>query len=292
MPDVFYARDLPEEVLDVLRELEQRVRDVVTDAGLYGVPNSSFGYSAERMVVWWELETPALSDEERKERFPEFFMTPEELGFNPGYYHEMEQYDQYMDMLAPDVYEYLRAGVVAYQADDGLVRVDPDVTTEPMSHEEAVRDLRSREDLTRWLYGDTEPEQEQVTPDPSDEEQTELEQAAQERPSITVYTTPGCMGCEMTRRQLDRAGVAYEAVDLSDRPDLVAQFRGEGLTSAPVVETPDGERTAGFRPDRIRAMVSAASAPGGQTSVSSAPSCAPPGVGGRERTDLQRGVSL
>ena len=125
--------------------------------------------------------------------------------------------------------------------------------------------------------------------------ETAQEQAAvpvQELPSITVYTTPGCMGCEMTRRQLDRARVAYEVVDLSARPDLVAQFRGEGLTSAPVVETPDGERTSGFRPDRIRAMVSAASAPGGQTSVSSAPSCAPSGVGGRERTDLQQGVSL
>ncbi|CED91305.1 glutaredoxin domain-containing protein [Actinomyces succiniciruminis] len=78
---------------------------------------------------------------------------------------------------------------------------------------------------------------------------------------ITIYTTPHCMGCEMTRRQLDKAGVDYQVIDLTTRPDLVAQFRGEGLTSAPIVESPDGERTAGFRPDRIKAMVSAATSP-------------------------------
>lgn len=78
---------------------------------------------------------------------------------------------------------------------------------------------------------------------------------------ITIYTTPHCMGCEMTRRQLDKAGVDYQVVDLSTRPDLVDQFRHEGLTSAPIVESPDGERTAGFRPDRIKAMVSAATSP-------------------------------
>ncbi|VEI18425.1 Glutaredoxin-like protein nrdH [Actinomyces viscosus] len=75
---------------------------------------------------------------------------------------------------------------------------------------------------------------------------------------LTVYTTPSCMGCEMTRRQLDKAGVAYEAVDLSGRPDLVEQFRAEGLRQAPIIETPDGQRTAGFDPARIKAIVAAA----------------------------------
>lgn len=78
------------------------------------------------------------------------------------------------------------------------------------------------------------------------------------RPDLTIYTTPGCMGCEMTRREADRAGLSYETIDLSNRPDLAAELRQQGLTRAPVIESADGQRMAGFRPDRIRAMVAAA----------------------------------
>lgn len=93
------------------------------------------------------------------------------------------------------------------------------------------------------------------------------------RPDLTIYTTPGCMGCEMTRREADRAGLSYETVDLSDRPDLAAELRQQGLTRAPVVESADGQRTAGFRPDRIRDIVAMAS--------SSAPATAPAQDAGR-----------
>ena len=49
----------------------------------------------------------------------------------------------------------------------------------------------------------------------------------------------------------------YEVVDLSERPDLVEQLRSEGLLQAPILD--DGtSRSAGFRPDRIRAIVDAA----------------------------------
>lgn len=83
-------------------------------------------------------------------------------------------------------------------------------------------------------------------------------QARADEPELTVYTTPDCPGCQMTKRQLDKAGVAYEAVDLSGRPDLVERFRAEGLRQAPIIETSDGQRTAGFNPDRIKAIVAAA----------------------------------
>lgn len=83
-------------------------------------------------------------------------------------------------------------------------------------------------------------------------------QTRADEPELTVYTTPNCPGCEMTKRQLDKAGVVYEAVDLSGRPDLVEQFRAEGLRQAPVIETSDGQRTAGFDPSRIKAIVAAA----------------------------------
>lgn len=83
-------------------------------------------------------------------------------------------------------------------------------------------------------------------------------QAQVEAAELTVYTTPDCPGCQLTTRQLDKAGVAYESIDLSGRPDLVEQFRSEGLLQAPIIETSDGQRTAGFDPARIKAIVAAA----------------------------------
>ena len=76
-------------------------------------------------------------------------------------------------------------------------------------------------------------------------------------PTLTIYTTPNCPSCHLTRQALDRAGITYEVVDLSKRPDLVEQMRSEGLLQAPILD--DGtSRSSGFRPDRIRAIVDAA----------------------------------
>lgn len=75
--------------------------------------------------------------------------------------------------------------------------------------------------------------------------------------TLTIYTTPNCPSCRLTRQALDRAGITYEVIDLSGRPDLVEQMRSEGLLQALILD--DGtSRSAGFRPDRIRAIVDAA----------------------------------
>ena len=122
-----------------------------------------------------------------------------------------------------------------------------------------------------------------TSPTPTTEREQDASQA--QAPELTVYTTPNCPGCKMTRRQLDKAGVAYEAVDLSSRPDLVEQFRSEGLRQAPIIEV-DGQRTAGFNPDRIKAIVAAATpqqAPG-----TSGPSDAGGGGGRPSRAPQQQ----
>lgn len=72
---------------------------------------------------------------------------------------------------------------------------------------------------------------------------------------ITIYTKPDCPACRLTQRALSKAGVEFAVVDLSQRPDIVEQLRSEGLLAAPVLEGPDGARTSGFRPDRIKALV-------------------------------------
>ena len=93
-----------------------------------------------------------------------------------------------------------------------------------------------------------------------------MSHSPEEASTLTLYTTPHCPACRLTRDALDRAGVAYRIVDLSEHPDLLAQLRKEGLMRAPVID--DGEaRTGGFRPDRIRSIIAAASP--------SVPTCAP-----------------
>lgn len=74
---------------------------------------------------------------------------------------------------------------------------------------------------------------------------------------LVVYTTPQCPGCELTQKMLKKEGVDFEVVNLSKRPDLVERFRAEGLLSAPIIDH-DGQKTSGFRPDRIKAIIAAA----------------------------------
>jgi len=95
---------------------------------------------------------------------------------------------------------------------------------------------------------------------PTTERGQDASQVQAEAPELTVYTTPNCPGCKMTKRELDKAGAAYQEVDLTTRPDLVEQFRAEGLRSAPVVELGD-ERIAGFDQAKIRAIAAQAMSP-------------------------------
>lgn len=73
--------------------------------------------------------------------------------------------------------------------------------------------------------------------------------------SVTVYTVPNCTGCTATKRWLDKRGVGYETVDLSEDTVSRERLAGLGFTSAPVVEVdePAGqERWSGFRPDLLK----------------------------------------
>lgn len=99
-----------------------------------------------------------------------------------------------------------------------------------------------------------------ATPTTATERGRDASQVQAEASELTVYTKPGCPGCRMTKRELDKAGAAYQEVDLTTRPDLVEQFRAEGLRSAPVVEFGD-ERVAGFNPAKIRAIAAQAMSP-------------------------------
>ena len=110
-------------------------------------------------------------------------------------------------------------------------------------------------------------------PTPATEREQGVSQA--QAPELTVYTKPDCPGCRMTRRELDKAGAAYQEVDLTTRPDLVEQFRAEGLRSAPVVELGE-QRIAGFNPAKIRAIAAQAMSPTPPTAPAPSGAVQPP----------------
>jgi glutaredoxin-like protein NrdH len=53
---------------------------------------------------------------------------------------------------------------------------------------------------------------------------------------VTVYTGPNCHKCEITKTQLGQLGVSFNEVDLTERPDLAAEFKNHGMGALPVVE--------------------------------------------------------
>lgn len=74
---------------------------------------------------------------------------------------------------------------------------------------------------------------------------------------VTVYTTPTCPQCEMTKKTLTRGGVNYEVVDLSTDPQAMAFVKEElGYVSAPVVVA-GTQHWSGFRLSAIQNLAAA-----------------------------------
>lgn len=72
--------------------------------------------------------------------------------------------------------------------------------------------------------------------------------------SITVYSTPSCQQCRMTKKHLERKGLDYTEVDISTDDKAREYVLSQGFTQAPVVELENGEIFYGFRPDRLDAV--------------------------------------
>ena len=80
---------------------------------------------------------------------------------------------------------------------------------------------------------------------------------------ITVYTTPSCSQCTLTKNWLDdptRGNFKgqYKVVDLAESPDDLAAVQALGYMRAPVVvindngDTMDEKHWYGFRPDLLK----------------------------------------
>ncbi len=82
--------------------------------------------------------------------------------------------------------------------------------------------------------------------------------------AITVYSTgPSCMRCRMTERELTKAGLNYEVVNITEpgREELRTWLTEDlGYTEAPVVMIGDDNHWSGFRPDLIKRAAAALAA--------------------------------
>lgn len=71
--------------------------------------------------------------------------------------------------------------------------------------------------------------------------------------TITLFTKPRCMQCDATKRALDKHGLNYQTIDLTEDAAALEMVMNLGHQQAPVVMAGE-ESWSGFRPDRIKAI--------------------------------------
>ncbi|KXO88582.1 glutaredoxin-like protein NrdH [Tsukamurella pulmonis] len=74
---------------------------------------------------------------------------------------------------------------------------------------------------------------------------------------ITVYTKPACVQCNATYKALDKAGLDYRVVDITEDAEARDYVMALGYLQAPVVVAGDAH-WSGFRPDRVKALAAVA----------------------------------
>ena len=67
----------------------------------------------------------------------------------------------------------------------------------------------------------------------------------------TVYTKNNCVQCDMTKRLMDKMGIQYDTINISENADALNKLIELGYRAAPVVMTDSGDSWAGFQPDKI-----------------------------------------
>lgn len=77
--------------------------------------------------------------------------------------------------------------------------------------------------------------------------------------TVTVFSKPACVQCNATVRALDKKGIEYDVVDMSQDMDALERVRALGYMQAPVVMA-GSDHWSGFRPDKIADLENAGSA--------------------------------
>lgn len=74
---------------------------------------------------------------------------------------------------------------------------------------------------------------------------------------ITVYTKPACVQCDATFKALDKRGIEYRKIDVTENPEARECVMSLGYLGAPVVYVSPTEHWSGFRPDRVALLTAA-----------------------------------
>ncbi len=77
--------------------------------------------------------------------------------------------------------------------------------------------------------------------------------------TVTVYSKPACVQCNATVRALDKKGIEYNVIDMSQDMDALERVRALGYMQAPVVMA-GSDHWSGFRPDKIAELEETSSA--------------------------------
>ena len=70
---------------------------------------------------------------------------------------------------------------------------------------------------------------------------------------ITVFGKSACTQCTATTREMERKGIEYTYVDLTEDSTALDKVTSLGYKQAPVVIA-GNDHWAGFRPDKITAL--------------------------------------
>lgn len=74
--------------------------------------------------------------------------------------------------------------------------------------------------------------------------------------SVTLYSQPNCQPCKLTKMQLEKLNIEYEVIDVQQDEEAFERVKSLGYNGTPVVELSTGDHWTGYRPDRLRALVS------------------------------------
>lgn len=74
--------------------------------------------------------------------------------------------------------------------------------------------------------------------------------------TTTVYSKPACVQCNSTYRMLDKKGLSYQKVDMSQDEAALELVQSLGFQQAPVIINRDADGTiiskwSGFNPEKI-----------------------------------------
>ncbi|MBA5745787.1 glutaredoxin-like protein NrdH [Aerococcus sp. 150760007-1] len=72
---------------------------------------------------------------------------------------------------------------------------------------------------------------------------------------VTVYTKPNCMQCNFTKKYLTEKEIEFQTIDITESEEALAEVKGMGFQSVPVIVAENEEAFYGFQPDRLAKLV-------------------------------------